>query len=619
MDFMGIVNCASSATATQFWGAMNIWLTSPHVVNRRILTSIRVLSAEMKDLSSHHPIWGEKLECMCQIVRSIKGESSLALLEMLGDDFINLSEDVSLSDTSDDRFFIYVNWLLPRNVDRYSDTLELVVVDKSDNCFTCFHRSLDSGRESVGAKWPFRVRYKDNVVSLTVGAPEEALSHPSVIWLKEQLLPKILKWAENEKVSEGLVSGSLHQISPERYVLLYTELKRKYGPELVKSWSENTDPKKFVYEDIAIATYLLLLWEKERSEKKLERLQSFLDLGCGNGLLVYILSSEGHPGSGIDLRKRKIWDTYPKNVRLEIRSIVPSSSNLFPETDWLIGNHSDELTPWIPVIAARSSYDCRFFLLPCCAFEFDGKKYQRMDSSKSQYSEYLSYVKSICQDCGFRTEVDRLRIPSTKRICFVGYERIYPKEHSEAQDEMIRSLISKRSKGLITCSEAPRTPKWSSDFKPRESVEKVKNCTQLERSLIGSIVNLVANHLLGKVRLISPASRPDSKWNAGGQMKLESIASVIPGELLKQLKNECGGLQTLLKNNGHIFHVSGGTVHLKIPGADYAKRKSPSKTPKVSKGSIKRAKPCWFFENHPDGCPLSDDQCNFLHPSINTA
>ena len=34
-------------------------------------------------------------------------------------------------------------------------------------------------------------------------------------------------------------------------------------------------------------------------------------------------------------------------------AIVPSDSNLFPQCDWLIGNHSDELTPWIPVIAAR--------------------------------------------------------------------------------------------------------------------------------------------------------------------------------------------------------------------------------------------------------------------------
>lgn len=35
------------------------------------------------------------------------------------------------------------------------------------------------------------------------------------------------------------------------------------------------------------------------------------------------------------------------------KAITPSESFLFPTADWLIGNHSDELTPWIPIIAAR--------------------------------------------------------------------------------------------------------------------------------------------------------------------------------------------------------------------------------------------------------------------------
>lgn len=38
---------------------------------------------------------------------------------------------------------------------------------------------------------------------------------------------------------------------------------------------------------------------------------------------------------------------------LQEMAITPGDSNLFPECDWLLGNHSDELTPWIPVIAAR--------------------------------------------------------------------------------------------------------------------------------------------------------------------------------------------------------------------------------------------------------------------------
>ena len=36
----------------------------------------------------------------------------------------------------------------------------------------------------------------------------------------------------------------------------------------------------------------------EREELGQERRQSFVDLGCGNGLLVYLLASEGVSGGG---------------------------------------------------------------------------------------------------------------------------------------------------------------------------------------------------------------------------------------------------------------------------------------------------------------------------------
>ena len=32
---------------------------------------------------------------------------------------------------------------------------------------------------------------------------------------------------------------------------------------------------------------------------------------------------------------------------------MPSEATQYPHYDWLIGNHCDELTPWIPLIAAR--------------------------------------------------------------------------------------------------------------------------------------------------------------------------------------------------------------------------------------------------------------------------
>lgn len=71
--------------------------------------------------------------------------------------------------------------------------------------------------------------------------------------------------------------------------------------------------------------------------KNLDRLQSFVDLGCGNGLLVFILASEGHLGLGVDVRKRVIWDMYPKFVKLEVSTIEKTlriSSSTSSSASW---------------------------------------------------------------------------------------------------------------------------------------------------------------------------------------------------------------------------------------------------------------------------------------------
>lgn len=62
----------------------------------------------------------------------------------------------------------------------------------------------------------------------------------------------------------------------------------------------------------------MLLWsDGSESQEKTKKLK-FIDLGCGNGLLVHILNSEGHLGVGLDLRKRKIWDSYHSKTILKV-------------------------------------------------------------------------------------------------------------------------------------------------------------------------------------------------------------------------------------------------------------------------------------------------------------
>lgn len=366
-----------------------------------------------------------------------------------------------------------------------------------------------------------------------------------------------------------------------------------------------------MYEDVAIATYLLLLWRDERRQQNSTRLQSFVDLGCGNGLLVYILSSEGHPGYGIDLRKRGIWDLYPETTVLKTEAIVPSDQSLFPDIDWLIGNHSDELSPWIPVISARSSYQSRYFLLPCCAFEFNGKKYQRRYSTRSQYMDFIQHVNHISDVCGFHTKIDRLKIPSTKRICLIGSGRSYAADEQNDRCQSIQNFINQES-GL-TQENAPNET-WNNEFKPRSDVEKVQNCTKVDKAIVKEIIGIVFSELIKTKKYLKDFVRHN--WNCGTKIPLRDLIQLIPRDKLVALKSECGGLQTLLKNHSQIFRVIGGMVELRIPMNVSERKRELERLAETKSKPTKihfKQTACWFHLNHPDGCPFDDADCTFKH------
>ncbi|KAM6261778.1 putative tRNA (uracil-O(2)-)-methyltransferase isoform 2-T2 [Porphyrio hochstetteri] len=422
---------------------------------------------------------------------------------------------------------------------------------------------------------------KEEEWSVSVVAPfpedwfSDGVAYPKLAWLRNELLPKLAKWSVEQKPSE--FKSTLSLISVAKYNKVYQELKEKYK-EMVKVWPEVTDPEKFVYEDVAIATYLLILWEEDRREKGLTKKQSFVDLGCGNGLLVHILNNEGHSGRGIDVRRRKIWDMYGPETHLEESTIVPGDSHIFPDTDWLIGNHSDELTPWIPVIAARSSYSCCYFVLPCCFFDFHGK-YSRRQSKKTQYREYLDFVAQVGFVCGFQVEEDCLRIPSTKRVSLIGKNRTYPPTEHALIDKQITQYINNRQIcAVVACnrrvgfnhkdcsdvcekasSDLPENETefadtiWMPGFQPREKVEQIRNCASLPRDFVDDVVLSVANLLLNASpqKSCSPGENMNT-WNQGESLSLKEVAEHLNKETLKRLKSEYGGLQTLLKNN-HQF------------------------------------------------------------------
>ncbi|KOB70568.1 Uncharacterized protein OBRU01_15069 [Operophtera brumata] len=571
-------------TPALFWHSVNILITKPHVVNKRLWGCKIWLRLYCKPVNTSN--W-ELPAQFSRLESTVTAENVDAYMNK-----VLVEAEVSIYSSEDAKVEFILAELYPK---KYSQTqvFQVIVINK-ENLSISFHDvSNEIYNHRLCPNFPFTLKLEENSIELGACCEEDEKSYT---WLSTTLLHQVVKWCEetsNGSYNQSLCKQSLALVPQDKYYSKYLKLKEKYGKEMVKIWPECTDPSKFVYEDIAIATYLLLLWEDE--EMCQGRKQRFVDLGCGNGLLVYILTKEGHTGVGIDVRKRNIWDMYTKDVILEEKTIVPSDSCLFPDTDWLIGNHSDELTPWIPVIAAKSSYACNFFLLPCCAYNFDGSKYQRKNSFKSQYTDFLEHIKELIEQCGFNVEVDRLKIPSTKRICLVSKGRNYTKENYEEYCIKIKDLITNNTRSKFA------NETWVKDFKARDPVERVRNCTQIDENLIGSIVECISSFLLG-------GSSRETTWYGGRTVDLGELIQLIPQDQLKQLKSECGGIQTLLKNNHNIFKVQSGKVQLRYPQTvDEVYRKSKSGNLKI------KQKPCWFYINHPQGCPLLDSKCSFLH------
>lgn len=192
----------------------------------------------------------------------------------------------------------------------------------------------------------------------------------------------------------------------------YTRLKTKYAKELITSWKEQTDVTKGVFEDLGIAAFLIELWSEmydcssakasqgpagrstdrnpqERNSVK-PPFPGFIDIGCGNGLLVYILIQEGYKGWGFDARSRKTWDEFPQEVRENLKEVilVPAvlhqdqnpklrgdiHSGIFEAQSFIISNHADELTPWTPLLAYLN--DSPFISIPCCSHDLGGAKWR---------------------------------------------------------------------------------------------------------------------------------------------------------------------------------------------------------------------------------------------------
>lgn len=233
---------------------------------------------------------------------------------------------------------------------------------------------------------------------------------------------------------------------------------------------------------------------------------------CGNGLLVHILLSEGYQGFGVDVRARASWSHYPPTTRRHLHAnpldptltvgdadpvtivsdltIAGTPPDIEPDADpscnlqrdhreggdeipfplhipdgvFVIGNHADELTPYVPILSVL--YGSSGYLnIPCCPWDLD-QKFTRGNSAQyplpehdveggdcrndasaeteagntsgnddrwieslnlggdgrftSSYSAYRIWLARLTSWCGWEIETEVLRIPSTRNWALIG-------------------------------------------------------------------------------------------------------------------------------------------------------------------------------------------------------
>jgi tRNASer (uridine44-2'-O)-methyltransferase len=217
----------------------------------------------------------------------------------------------------------------------------------------------------------------------------------------------------SRNVSLSWLEPSSHNISTHLIQNTYARLKLQYADPLHKNWAEDLESPNQVFEQLSLAACLIELWRNmynavpvtEQSSLSLSKttvpFPGFVDIACGNGILVYVLVMEGYQGFGYDACRRKSWTTFSDKVQecLKERVFVPRPfadvlgsqggdldlelgveihTGGFPRGTFVISDHADELTVWTPLMAALASpgEPLPFFVVPCCSRSLAGGEFR---------------------------------------------------------------------------------------------------------------------------------------------------------------------------------------------------------------------------------------------------
>ncbi|KAL8661736.1 MAG: hypothetical protein Q9168_008353 [Polycauliona sp. 1 TL-2023] len=351
-------------------------------------------------------------------------------------------------------------------------------------------------------------------------------------------------------------------ISQQRVQDTYSRLKATHAKRLSENWAEQTDSSKHVFEDLSIAAFLMELWRdmyRSGSSSKAAgdstpSFPGFVDIGCGNGVLVDILLREGYKGWGFDARDRKSWAVFEPSTQRQLKQMIlvpqplldtnpalhqktegsptllarllPKSTRpldtqiewhngVFPTGTFIVSNHADELTPWTPLLAYLSLSP--FLMIPCCSHNLSGLRFRAPSKynsysadtlAPSYFADSITHSKSVAISIGPTAEeedqpshgslkdltpANRKKQPSAYAALCDWVSQIARAVGYEVEKEMLR-LPSTRNTGLIGRRMLPGAEGAS----PSERMEAVKAIAVKEGADGGVWVERAKGLMVGK-------------------------------------------------------------------------------------------------------------------------
>jgi tRNASer (uridine44-2'-O)-methyltransferase len=344
-------------------------------------------------------------------------------------------------------------------------------------------------------------------------------------------------------------------IVPEHLIQnTYSRLKTQYASDLIKRWVEKTDPSKHVFEDLSIAAFLLELWRKMYGSNR-ANFPGFVDIACGNGILVYVLIMEGFRGWGFDARVRRTWSIFPTSVTRHLREAVciprpflhalksceyPLQKDLqihdgiFELGTFIISNHADELTTWTPLLAALScpASPLPWLAIPCCSHALSGAAH-RYSSFHPQSRDALvpGHVEKPNPDCD-----EALHLDEQPRVGDLSALRAFKDQSLEYSEQRPSNRMLSTYASLVN-----QVTYLAKKVDPTEDVQQTLMRIPSTRNIgiLGGQLRGRAFHLDSKGELIRIPSGPEQlERDKSEELTKQAISDLVDQECLKS-----GGLE----------------------------------------------------------------------------